>query len=216
MFVANAITVWVEAMKAIFDDDHPNPDLRDISIITDYPQVEVQYPSIWVNVVIQGDVSNAGIGHHELIPVDGPDPTWKQYLRWTFSGQVEFVINTMGNLERALVLDEVVRSIAISGSDNPDYSILREKVTQDPLIGMVASWESFVVGGFSENLGTPWGTDDVTYEATVSLPIEGETVVDPLTGALVPLSAIQITPLGPEDGDPPVITGDAPRPGVWV
>jgi hypothetical protein len=215
MFVANAITVWVEALKAVFADDATFVDehVRGIPVLTNFPQLEIEYPSLWVNFAVQGDVSNVGIGHYEL--ADDGEGGQKQLFRWSFSGHVEIVASAMGNLERALLIDEVCKAIAVARVDENDWGLLRDKVQDNGIIGMIAGWESFVVGGFGEQVGTPWATDDVIYEGSISIPCEGEVLLDPVTGTLVPLSAINIEALGPDDGAPPT-PGPGVGPGIWV
>lgn len=190
MFVANTLTVWVEALKAVtthaqYDSDSP---LRDIAVHVNYPVAEVDYPGIWVNYSMQGDLKNVGIGHVESAYDD--EGGLHEVGRWHFGGMVEFTLAGMSNLERALLVDAFTRVLAIGRIDKNPEGEMRRHIERSDLIGQSVTWDSFAVGAFGESQGTPWGTDDVIYEATVSLTTSGEVVVDPSTGALVPLSAV--------------------------
>lgn len=190
MFVADTLTAWIEALKAVtehpeYDSDSP---LRNIAVHANYPVAEVDYPGIWVNYSMQGDLKNVGIGHVEdAFDAEGD---LHQVTRWHFGGMVEFTIAGMSNLERALLLDAFTRMVAIGRIDENPEGEFRRHIERSDLIGQTVTWESFMVGAFGESQGTPWGTDDVIYEATVSLTTSGEVVVDPSTGALVLLSAV--------------------------
>lgn len=209
MFVANVLTAWVEGLKAVFHDtNYLGERMRDIPIHTEYPMAEVDYPSIWVNYSMQGDVKNVGIGHVEHYDTDTGTA---EVLRWHFGGLAEITVAAMSNLERALLLDELLKTVAIARIDENQEGILRSTVERNDLIGQTVTWESVTVSGFGEMQGTPWGTDDVIYEATVSLVTTGEVVLDPRTGELVRLSDVILTPL--LDGDPTLPT---PGQSGWV
>lgn len=190
MFVAKTLTAWTEALKAVFHSpDYTHPDgLRGIPIHTEYPVAKIDYPGLWVNYAMQGDLKTVGIGHTEYVFDDAGDP--HEVGRWHFGGLVEITVGAMSNLERALLLDELTRVIAVGKVGHNPEGELRRTIQQNDLIGQIVTWDAFTVGAFAESQGTPWGTDDVIYEASVSLTTSGEIVVDPNTGALVRLSAV--------------------------
>ena len=206
MFVTNVLTIWSEALKQIFSEDHPDPKLRDLPVTVEYPREAVDYPGVLVDFVMQGVVRNAGIGHVEERE---SDTGVKEVLRWIFGGTVEITVGTMGNLERALVVDEITKAVAIGRKGENIEGNLRSMVEVNDLISMNVTWESFTLGGFAEQQGTPWGTDDLIYEATLSLDVEGEVVLEPETGDLVPLSAVVFHALEPGEPVPPPA-------GTWV
>lgn len=209
MFVANTLTVWSEALKALFDD-HPFDEIEDLPVNTDYPMREVDYPGIWLNFAMQGDVKNVGIGHVER--TEREDGDFDTVLRWHFGGMIEITIGAMSNLERARLLDRITSDIAISRMDENPEGVLREKVERNDLLGMTVTWESFTISGFGSEPGTPWGTDDVIYEATVTLMLIGEVVLDPSTGVLVPLSKVVFVPQSEDQPDPlPTVGSDGWR-----
>lgn len=208
MFVTNVLTVWQEAFKALFADPaYPNqasdgtPVLKGREPLLDFPAEEVDYPALWLNFTMQGDVKNVGIGHVEYT---SDTEGLREVYRWHFGGLVEITIGAMSNLERALMLDELTTAIAVARVDKNYQGTLREYVDRNDLLGLNVTWESFTISGFAESEGTPWGTDDVIYEATATLMIEGEVVLDPGTGLLVPLEAVIVTPQRVDEGPLPV------------
>lgn len=197
MFAADTLTIWVEALKAVFHDPtYESPvalgeGLEQIPVLTEYPAEEANYPGLWVNFSMQGDVKNVGIGHVEYS--EGDDGVEEVY-RWHYGGLVEITVGALSNLERALLLDELLRTIAVGRADRNQEGALREHIERNDLIGQRVTWESITVSGFGEAQGTPWGTDDVLYEATATITMEGECVLHPRTGLLVPLTEIRMTP----------------------
>lgn len=189
MFIANTITAWYEAFTAVFDNDYPwHADLQDVQILTEYPLQEVNYPGIWIDFAPVGVAKNVGIGHVEYAETGTGGFT--EVYRWQFGGQVEVTIGAMSNLERALLLDEVARVIAVSRADENNEGALRKSIHENDLIGMNVVWESFTISGLGETQGTPWGADDVIYEATISLEVSGEVILNPSTSELVPFSGV--------------------------
>lgn len=191
MFLESTTTIFVEAMKLAFDAEHPFEDGRSLSVHTEYPLDEVSYPGFWVNFVPQGDVRNVGIGHIEYYSDDTGD---HRAFRWNFSGVCEITVAALSSLERARMVDWLVKTIAFGrpGDVSGPLVDFRQHVDTNDLIGLRVLWESFVVGGSAETPGTPWGGDDVVYEMTVSLSVEGEYLFDPDRAVLVPLSAIAL------------------------
>lgn len=205
MFIVQTLTAWVEAIQSYFHDpDYVEPNdglvrMKDIPVLLDYPQREIDYPGIWLDFTMQGEVQNVGIGHVEQ---DEVDDEVVEVFRWKFGGYVELTVAAMGNLERGLILDELMRAIAVARIDQNAEGVIRKTLLQSDLIGIVPIWESITMSGFGEAQGTPWGTDDVIYEATITLVCTGEVVLNPRTGALVPLSEVRMVPYGPvEDED---------------
>lgn len=195
-------TIFVEAMKAMFaGTDHPDPTLHNLSVHMEYPVDRANYPGFWVQYTPQGDVQNVGIGHVEYS--DAGEGNFRKVYRWKFTGAVEIVVAALGNLERARLVDGLIRTIAVGVvGDGSVESTFRYYVQSNDLVGLAVAWESINVGGFAENPGTPWETEEVIYEGTVTLMIEGEFAFDPIGDTLVPLSEVRILdPILPGEPD---------------
>lgn len=190
MFLESTIIVFTEALKEAFDGEHPEPLMRNIDVRVDYPLEETDYPSLWVNFVPQGNVRNVGIGHVEHVEAEDG---MHRFFAWNFSGVLEITVCAMTSLERARMIDWVCKTIAFGRPDtNTPMRDFRRYVDTNDLVGLRMLWDSFAVGGSAETPGTPWGTDDVIYEITASLTVEGEFRYDPDGQVLVPLSAITV------------------------
>ena len=190
MFLEKTTTIFVEAIEAAFDAEHPFEEMRDISVHTEYPIDEASYPGMWVNFVPGGDVRNVGIGHIEYYMTDAG---LKEFYRWQFSGVLDIVVAALSSLERARMADWLAKTIAFGRPDGDGpLSDLRNYVDTNDWIGLRVIWEAFTLNGSAETPGTPWGTDDVVYEITLSLTVEGEVCMDPNTRTIVPLSAIVV------------------------
>lgn len=192
MYLEPTITLWIEAVKELFDDEFPYPDMKDISVHTEYPLDPASYPGLWVQFQPTQDVHNVGIGHVEMSTNSEGEPI-KAY-RWKFDGLVEVTVAALSSLERVRMIDWLSKAIAFGLSEGTTpLSDFRKKIEQNDLIGQTVIWEAFTISGFAETPGTPWGTDDVIYEATVTLTVEGEYAFSPDTVGLVALSEIVIS-----------------------
>lgn len=106
------------------------------------------------------------------------------------------------------MVDWLAKGIAFGlvGGGTP-LSDFRETVEQNDLIGQNVIWEAFTISGFAETPGTPWGSDDVIYEASVTLTVEGEFAFSPSTEGLVPLSEIVFSDaIEVAEEEPPVLS----------
>lgn len=204
MFIEPLMTLIQETTYDLFHNDvnpFPYDDMRDLPVHIEYPVDQALYPGVWVNFIPQGEVRNVGIGHVER--VDTEEGIAKVY-RWQFGGLIEIVAHALTNLERARMLDWVAKAIAFGHLDTgTSLSRFREGLERNDLIGLRPIWEAFTVGGLAETPGTPWGTDDVIYEGTITLTVEGEYVHDPSEDRLVPLSEIVVE-------EPEILPPDAP------
>ncbi len=114
--------------------------------------------------------------------------------RFKFEGTASFTIVALTSLERDRFYDEVIRVLAF-GNENPYTNQFRQVLEDNDLIAVNAKFDEISVGGNASAPGTPWGTDEIIYETTVSLDLVGEFVADPVAQALVLLSAIIVTPV---------------------
>lgn len=189
MYLSDVVTIWKEALENVTGNNATSNVMSELSVHTNYPLSEAMYPCIWVNYSPQGSLTNAGIGHTELVTDNGS--TFREAYRYVFGGVVELTFAAMTSLQRFGVMDEFSRQLAISASRANQENKLRSYVEDNDLVGMAVKWESFDISGVSETVGTPWGTDDVIYEGTIGIDIQGEVIFDPVGDELIPLSAIR-------------------------
>lgn len=204
-------TMVVKALKQVFDDEYPNPDLRGVNCSVEFPMAKEGYPAIWVGYDDDSPLTNAGIGHVERHP-DGVGG-WREGRRWRFEGYVSFTTIALTSQERDGLYDELVSVIAF-GQQSAATKQFRQYVEVDnDLIAANFNLDQIEPKGEVAAPGTPWGTDELMYECGMSLRLIGEFVSDDFDGTLVSLSAITLAAAEPIYADaaghfPPVVVPD--------
>jgi hypothetical protein len=211
VYLTAAKTIFIEALEKTFDEEYPDPRFRGLWVSQEYPLEESNYPGIWVDFRPTGDTVAAGIGHTEW-SAPGADGSRRRCTRWRFAGTLSMTVVAMTSLERSLLVDSLASLIAF-GHENPATSEYRVFVESNDLCALQGQWSTFAIGGTDETQGTPWGTDDVMYETTITQDFIGEVVSDGTLETLIPLSAVIVTePVAENEGSP------TPPPGSdgWV
>ena len=198
----------MKALRDTFDADFPEDDFRNIKVSTDYPATEVDYPAIWVNFEPTGALRTSGIGHIEHVEVPGAG--FQEVRRWQFAGRISLTVMALSGLERYRLFDELIKTIAFS-QQNDGRSTFRSTIEAHPLVQMTINWDEIDQSGFGATQGTPWGSDQILYEATAQLEVIGEFISDMTASpVLLPLSGFDVfnwaTPL----------ETDPTTPGGWI
>lgn len=204
MFLVKLKTVLTEAMKRTFDADFPEPDFRNLRVGIEFPAEPQDYPGIWVDFTPNVELAIAGIAHveHEF----GDDGVARPYTRWRYGGMASYTCVALTSLERDRLFDEMVRVMAFGQEESPT-SEFRAYIESNEFIGVNFDFDQVSISGFAATPGTPWGTDDMIYEATIQMECVGEFVSDGATGTLQPLTAIVVHPYSNQEPDP-VPTGN--------
>lgn len=211
MFLAEVLTALNTGMKQAFHDTYPVEEFRDLHTSIEFPVDQAEYPAVWVGFEPRGQVRIAGIDHKEFIArSDGPG--WHEVTRWTFEGVAVFTVVSMTSLARARLMDEIIAVLGFGPM--AERSEWRDWIYDNPLIGMVYNHERIALRGVTESRGTPWGTDELLYEATLAVDVIGE-FVSPITEArsLVPLAEIRVFDRAEQVPDPlpnPTVAGPWP------
>jgi hypothetical protein len=206
MYIVPLKTAVVEALASVFVAN-PNTDFQGANkplISIEYPVEQSHYPGIWVQFAEDGPVTIAGINHVEQ-STDTVAHTVSDVGRWRFSGKVTLTIVALTSLERDRLYDEVVR-IFIGARFNTALTPFRTKIETNDLIGINVSFDDFQPFGDATPQGTPWGTDEIIYEKSLSFDLIGEFLTDVLTTALVPLSLVEYLPYADGVQTPPAWT----------
>lgn len=201
MFITSVLTILMEATQAAQQEDSLlSESFSQATVLPQYPVDKADFPSIWVDFTPESDLKVLRIGDLET---SDPDPAGnvRKAARWLYEGVAQFTVLAMTSLERARLMDALVALMA-EAVILPDDSVLRTRVETNDLVGIQASWGALNVGGWAESQGTPWQSDEMIYEATLSLPLNGEFIWTS-DQALVPLSSVIVDVYGPEDGPPP-------------
>jgi hypothetical protein len=196
-------TMAVQAIQQAFVLTYPETDpvggQQPVYCSLEYPVAAASYPALWVNYV-PAMLQTAGISYTEN------DEFGNYYTRWRFSGTVEFTCAALTNNERDMLYDQLVSVLGFASQSNVP-SAFRSFIEGSPLIESTWSFDTLDSSGHSDAPGTPWGTDEVIYEDTVSVQVIGEFTSDPVTLELVDLSAITVTAVPVETLQGPVLPG---------
>jgi hypothetical protein len=216
MFLVQLKTAITVALRQVFGPEYPVADFANLPITIEFPYQEQQYPGVWVTWDPVGTISRAGIdnlfyGPPDLTTDDNPNILF----RYRFSGYSMYTIGALSSMQRDRLYDELVRVFLMSA--DPNVESFRQYVEDNPYIYTNMDFDTVSTRGMAENAGTPWGTNDFIYEATLAVETVGEFISDEYFTSLVPLATISssgqgldydgVTPAGPVIGvDFPVTT----------
>lgn len=186
MYLVELKTILTTAMRSAFGTDAPEADFRDLHVSIEYPVERQHYPSIWVDFDPNGPLEISGIGHMEQ--ADPTDASSSPVYRWRFTGMATFTVAAMTSLERDRLFDAVVSVFAFSDS-TPALNKFRSMIENNDLIAMNIDFDQIEQRGFAASQGTPWGTDEVVYEATLGMEVVGEFTVT-VARDMLPLSQV--------------------------
>jgi hypothetical protein len=189
-----------EAMKKTFDAEYPVEDFRNLLVSIEYPSEKEDYPSIWVDFDPTAELETMGIDHHEVSDpsIDGEV---RKFERWRFQGYASYTVVALTSIERDRLFDEVVRVMAF-GKEVASTSEFRNYIEDNEFLAVNFDFDQIGIAGVAATPGTPWGTDEVIYEATVRMEVVGEFVSDGATRTLAPLSAIAVYAYADNQPDP--------------
>jgi len=203
MYLVKTKTLLTKALRTVFDDSAPETDFQNLHISIEYPVDKQHYPSIWVDFDPSGSLRIAGIGHFEQ--TDSELATSPELYRWRFSGMATMTIAALTSLERDRLFDAVVRVLGFGDRSN-NLGRFRTMIENNDLIAINIDFDEIEQRGFAASQGTPWGTDEMIYEATIAMEVIGEFTVDN-TQALVALDNVEVSFwIDPNENDP--TTGD--------
>lgn len=201
MFLVPLLTLLVESLRRTFDADYPTEQFRGLWVSLEYPAAQANYPGIWVDFQPSTDMQSAGIGHVEFTEPDGAGAV-RAFTRWRYAGMAQFTCVSLTGLERATLVDEVIKTIAF-GLEDPGRSTFTQHMEDNDLVTCNLQRDKIDLTTKGETPGTPWGTDEVLYEQTIAIDCEGEFVSDGANGGLIPLSAVTVFPVAPGETPPP-------------
>lgn len=199
MFMTHLKTALVDAMRQTLDAEYPEGDFRDIRVSIEYPVEQEDYPSIWVDFHATANLEIAGINHREYDVGDADES--RPFSRWRFQGAASYTAVALTSLERDRLLDQLIRIMAF-GHEQPETSEFRSLIESNDFIAMNFDFDKITVSGTAATPGTPWGTEEMVYEASIQMDCIGEFVSEGAALTLVPLREVVTYPLGPADPEP--------------
>lgn len=210
MYLTHVKTLFRDAMSKTFDGAYPVPDFRDLLVSMEYPTKEGEIPSIWLDFEPIGPLRPVAIGGYED-EFDEDAGVYHRSARWSFAGNITFTSVALTSLEADRLFDQIVAVIAF-GQLDPTRSQFRQQIENDDLMEVSVNFDQVDQRGFSSAPGTPWGTDSMMYERTISIQAVGEFVNKPGSYELLPISGYKIYEYINElESDP-----SPPPPDGWI
>lgn len=200
MFLAPLKTLLVEAAKVTFDADYPEADFRNLLVSIEYPDREEAYPSFWVDFDPTGELEIVGVDHHEFTDPSAQGNV-RRFTRWRFQGYATYTVVAFTSLERDRLVDEFIRVVAF-GRESAQTSEFRSTIENNEFIAANFDFDQVAIRGMTATPGTPWGTNEVIYEATLAMECVGEFVSDGTSQTLAPLSRVEVTAYADDQPDP--------------
>jgi hypothetical protein len=169
----------VEALREVFAD-HPDEILRTTNVNIDFPLTEADYPAIIIRFY-ERDIHNAGVGHHEFFEDESNPGRWIRYKHYLYSGDIEFAIYALSSVDRDLLSDSIVETLAMG-----DLSVYTNKFltriyapdsTAEPAsVDHAINLNTDQIQGFGETqMLAPWQPEDVmVYQTSYRIGIHGE------------------------------------------
>lgn len=189
-----------DAIHQTFDSAYPVEDFRNLHASIEFPFKEQNFPGVWVDYNPVQALQVVGVNHYEY-DENAPGTSARKFTRWRFQGWATFALFALTSLERDRLYDEMVRVMAF-GDENTATSRFRAYIEDNEFLAVNFDFDEIGQGGFSGTLGTPWGTEEMVYEAEIQMECFGEFVSDTQGPSLIPLSDIEIIPYGTFEEDP--------------
>lgn len=153
----------VSALRTVFSDEYPDPQLRNLYVSLDHPLKREQFPAIIVNYE-ESSVSNAGVGHVEEI--FNEDYLVVPLKHFRFRGKLRFRCYALSPLDRDVLSDSLVELLAFGRLDtllNKFFEGIYEDVSDTAQISI----HSDHLDGIGESVSkTLWNAEDVLIYET--------------------------------------------------
>ena len=170
-------TALVESLKPVFSN-HLDEKLRSTKVAIDLPKDRQSFPAVIVRFY-EREIKNSGVGHYEHF-VDENDKAWK-FKHYFYTGDIELAIYSLSSLDRDLVSDTLVQTIAMG--DLAEYTnqffsrIYPENLDAVPdSAGHLININADKIQGVGESqTATPWNSeDDLIYTSSYRVDVFGE------------------------------------------
>jgi len=193
MFITATKIAVVEAIRSGFNAIGPASnnntiDLVPRSVTIEYPVEEIEWPAIYVQF---RPTTTQYTGLAPDIETQNQDGTWNSYRHGYFEGAFDLQILAMSSEERDRIWDTLTNLIMM-GNMAPGASSFYQSILDDQLIGLTILPGQVAQVGDTVNAGTPWSSEELTYEATVRVRCVGEFYEDKYNQTLLPLDHITV------------------------
>lgn len=213
-------TALVESLRDVFSN-HVDTLLSKTHVTIDYPRDEAKYPAVIVRF-FEREISGAGIAHTEMIPIytgDTYEGTFK-FKHYIYKGDVEFAVYALSSLDRDLIADTLVQTIAFGELTGYTNRFFNRIYTDDENRYPDSVWHNIHINtdkiqGFGETQQpTPWASeDDLIYQTSYRSAVFGDFYSLPPD---LPVGLIErVTPYPYIAGVEDVPTGDVNDGAAW-
>ena len=165
----------VEALRQVFVG-HVDDLLKHTKVTIEYPTSEANYPAVIVRF-FERDIKNAGIGHTEVLPVEGVNWKFQHYL---YSGDIEFAVHALSSLDRDLIADTLIQTLGMGTlteyTRNFFDRIYDANATRPEALYNFINLNTDTISGFGETQNlAPWDPEDTyVYQTNYRCGISGE------------------------------------------
>lgn len=170
-------TALVEGLSPVFND-HVDQKLQNTKVTIDYPKERQSFPSVVVRLY-ENEIFNAGVGHEEIIS-DADKNVWK-FKHYMYKGNIEFVIYALSALDRDLISDTLVQTIAMGELANYTNNFFNRIYPPNSAeipdsAGHFININSDKITGLNETAtAVPWNSeDDLMYSISYRTDVWGE------------------------------------------
>lgn len=202
----------VEALGDVFQN-HVDDLLRKTKVTVEWPTTRDAFPTVIVRF-FERTIMNAGIGHVEYIMRDTEEVIVDKFKHYFYNGDIEFAVFTLSSLDRDLVSDSLVQTLAmgdLTGYTNRFLNrIYSPSVNETPQ----SKWNFVNINtdqilGFGETQTlAPWQPEDqLMYQTSYRSAVFGEFYSLPPTAPVGMVERVNFFPYiggvepSPEAGD---------------
>lgn len=170
-------TALVESLRPVFLN-HVDEKLQSTNVTIDFPKERQSFPSVVVRFY-ENQIENAGVGHEERI-ADSEDKVWR-FKHYFYKGDIEFGIYALSALDRDLIADTLVQTIAMGDLCDYTNNFFNRIYPSDSeafpdSIGHFININSDRINGVNETqTEVPWGAEnDLQYTVSYRVGVFGE------------------------------------------
>lgn len=191
MFKLAAKVAIVEALRELYDSNY-SLDVKPKTVDIEYAEREEQWPFVYVEFN-PTEIRWMGIDPDRYIPSGVASEPWTRIRKGHFSGTFTFTVLTLTSEERDRMWDQLVQ-LFLMGRLHEQTNDFFEKIESHDLIAMTIMEGTVDPVGTSVNPGTPWGTEQLTYEASLSVNAIGQFYASDFSQNLIAISQVESYP----------------------
>ena len=161
----------VGALRSVFSEEYPDPQLRNLYISTAFPLKREQFPAIIVSYN-ESHVRNSGVSHfEEIIDEDYKTRVLRHFM---FEGNIEMTCYALSPLDLDILSDSVMELLAFGRIDsllNKFFEAVYEDIGDSAQISLHSD---YMTGLGESTMNTLWDAEDLlVYRTGYSIACSG-------------------------------------------